>query len=145
MKTTFTKLVSTLLCLVFCSILPAAAQEGESASQQEDGVLFSYNSSRLQASSRPILDEFANMLKQNPDMKVEIAGHTDDNNRTNTPQLNDKLSQQRANTVKQYLVARGIAAKRLTATGYGATQPVADNATVGGMAQNRRVELRIQQ
>lgn len=144
MRTTVTKLAYALICLAFCSILPASAQSVEGTAQQDEGVRFSYNSSRLQDSARPVLDDFAEMLKREPAVKVEIAGHTDDNNRNNDPRLNETLSRQRAETVKKYLISRGIAAKRLTAVGYGTTQPVADNATVIGQAQNRRVELRTQ-
>ncbi|MBV2234853.1 MAG: TolC family outer membrane protein [Sterolibacterium sp.] len=108
------------------------------------GVTFEYYSAKLRPESRPVLDDVAATLQKNADLKVEIAGHTDNQNRSKNPQLNVDLSQQRATAVMEYLISRGIAADRLTAKGYGETQPVADNATAEGQAKNRRVELRIQ-
>jgi outer membrane protein OmpA-like peptidoglycan-associated protein len=73
-------------------------------------------------------------------LTIEIAGHTDD---VGEPEANQKLSEDRANSVKQYLEKKGIAPERLTAKGYGDTQPVADNATASGKQKNRRTEVRI--
>jgi outer membrane protein OmpA-like peptidoglycan-associated protein len=73
-------------------------------------------------------------------MKIEIAGHTDSDGEDET---NIKLSQGRANAVMNYLINKGIASSRLTAKGYGETQPVAGNDTESGKQQNRRTEVRI--
>lgn len=107
------------------------------------GVSFEYYSAKLRQDSLPVLNEVVETLRKNADLKVEIAGHTDSQNRSKDPQLNVKLSQKRANAVMEYLVSRGIAASRLTARGYGESQPVADNATAEGQSRNRRVELRV--
>jgi adhesin transport system outer membrane protein len=109
------------------------------------GVNFEYASSKLRADSFPVLDEMAQTLQRYPELKVEVAGHTDNNNHSKNPKLNEQLSQNRANAVMNYLVGHGVVADRLSAKGYGASQPVADNATEEGQAKNRRVELRIQQ
>jgi OOP family OmpA-OmpF porin len=85
------------------------------------------------------LDEVVNVLKSNPDIKVEIQGHTDNRG---AAEFNMMLSAKRANAVLEYLVNQGIAPDRLTAVGYGLTQPAASNATPEGRAQNRRVELK---
>jgi outer membrane protein OmpA-like peptidoglycan-associated protein len=74
-----------------------------------------------------------------PDVKVEIAGHTD---WTGSDAYNLKLSNARADAVMQYLISKGVKADNLTARGYGETQPIADNNTDEGRAKNRRVELR---
>ena len=71
---------------------------------------------------------------------IEIAGHTDD---VGAAEANQTLSEDRANTVRDYLLKKGIALERVTAKGYGDTQPVADNSTAGGKQKNRRTEVRI--
>jgi outer membrane protein OmpA-like peptidoglycan-associated protein len=103
------------------------------------GVQFEKNSDALTAASHAVLDEVADSLRANADVNVEIAGHTD---ATGEDAYNLGLSRRRAEAVRAYLVRRGVAAERLAARGYGETQPVADNDTRDGRAQNRRVELR---
>ena len=71
-------------------------------------------------------------------LRLEVQGHTDD---SGSPEHNARLSGDRAASVKDWLIAHGIAASRLTSKGYGATKPVADNHTPGGRAKNRRVDL----
>lgn len=110
---------------------------------QLKGVNFEYASAKLRPDSYPALDEVAQTLQRYPDLKVEVAGHTDSNNHSKNPALNQQLSTRRAQTVMNYLVAHGVAADRLAAMGYGESQPVADNGTEDGQAKNRRVELRI--
>lgn len=87
------------------------------------------------------LKEYVEYLQANPNKKVTISGHTDNRG---TRALNQALSTARANTVKAYLISKGISADRIHAKGYGFDQPVADNATAEGRAQNRRVELDIE-
>jgi OOP family OmpA-OmpF porin len=77
---------------------------------------------------------------KNPDVKIEIQGHTDN---IGSDKHNQILSLQRAETVKYYLIAKGVAANRLTTVGYGKTRPIADNKTEQGRGINRRIELKI--
>lgn len=86
------------------------------------------------------LDKLAAYLKEYPDIKVEISGHTDN---VGSEKDNQLLSENRAKAVVEYLTAKGIEPKRLSYRGYGSSQPVADNTTEEGRAQNRRVELKV--
>lgn len=103
------------------------------------GVNFESGLATLRPESFAILDQVAASLVANPDIRIEIGGHTDN---TGNPGTNVQLSQQRANTVLQYLASKGVSRFHMAARGYGATRPVATNATAAGRAQNRRVELR---
>lgn len=103
------------------------------------GVNFETGKAVLTAESQAILDPVAASLVANPEVRVEVGGHTDN---TGSAATNTRLSQQRAAAVRQYLIDRGVAADRLTARGYGPSQPVAPNTTADGRAQNRRVELK---
>jgi outer membrane protein OmpA-like peptidoglycan-associated protein len=102
------------------------------------GVDFATGSARLTTPAQAILDGVAQMLLANPDVRVEVGGHTDS---TGSAEVNTRLSQERAEAVVAYLVKKGVSADRLTAHGYGSDRPIADNATPEGRAQNRRVEL----
>ena len=82
--------------------------------------------------------EIADAIKTVGGRRFQVAGHTDSKGKDD---YNMKLSQERAEAVRNYLISKGIAAERLTAKGYGETKPVADNATEEGRTQNRRVEL----
>ena len=104
------------------------------------GVNFATNSATLTPGSRSVLDETAATLARNPDLRAEVAGHTDS---TGSAARNRTLSQQRAESVVKYLVSKGANPANLTARGYGPDQPVADNRTAQGRSLNRRVELRI--
>lgn len=106
------------------------------------GILFHTNSAELRSESIAVLNATADTLNANPGVGVEIAGHTDSDGDAG---YNQDLSERRANTVRDYLVSKGVSGSRLSAAGYGESQPVADNATAQGKAQNRRVELRITQ
>lgn len=86
------------------------------------------------------LDKVVEMMQKHPNMRIELGGHTDNVGR---PESNQKLSEQRAKAVYDYLVSHGIAAERLTYKGYGQTQPVADNDTAEGRLQNRRTVFTI--
>ncbi|HEU4763037.1 MAG TPA: OmpA family protein [Gemmatimonadales bacterium] len=103
------------------------------------GVTFRSGSSALTPNSRPILDQVAAALVANPDLKVEVQGHTDN---TGSRATNIRLSQQRANTVRLYLISKGVDGARLTARGYGPDVPKVPNTTAAGRAENRRVELK---
>ncbi|MDQ3137482.1 MAG: OmpA family protein, partial [Gemmatimonadota bacterium] len=103
------------------------------------GVNFEVNKAVLLEESRDILGDVAQSLVANPVVTVEVAGHTDN---TGPRALNDSLSLARAESVKAFLVERGVGADRMTVNGYAWDQPVAGNRTASGRAQNRRVELR---
>jgi outer membrane protein OmpA-like peptidoglycan-associated protein len=103
------------------------------------GVNFEINKAVLLPVSRDILGDVAQSLVANPDVTVEVAGHTDN---TGPRPLNDSLSLARAESVKAFLVEHGVEASRMTVHGYAWDQPVASNKTASGRAQNRRVELR---
>jgi OOP family OmpA-OmpF porin len=104
------------------------------------GVNFDFGSANLKMESYPVLLHAVMVLLQNPDTRVEIGGHTDNVGSDNS---NKSLALKRANTVKNYLVARGISAGRLTTVGYGETIPIADNKTTEGRAMNRRIEFKV--
>jgi len=105
------------------------------------GVQFTTGSARLTSNSLPIIAAAAVTLKQNPNLKIEIAGYTD---YQGSALINRRLSQRRANTVMIELIKNGVDANSLTAKGYGEVNPVASNRTANGRATNRRVELKIQ-
>ena len=105
-----------------------------------EGVNFQTNSDRLVTGAESILSDAAATLRKNPTIKVEVAGHTDSDG---AAEYNEGLSARRAQTVHDYLAANGVDVSRMTVRGYGEAQPVADNSTAAGKAQNRRVVLRI--
>jgi outer membrane protein OmpA-like peptidoglycan-associated protein len=106
----------------------------------DSGILFATNSSTLNQASITALTQFANSLKSNPETDVQIFGHTDS---TGSDKINIPLSQQRAGSVQNFLMGQGITGSRMTSQGMGSAQPVADNSTVAGRTQNRRVEVYI--
>ncbi|MDD5056739.1 MAG: OmpA family protein [Sideroxydans sp.] len=104
-----------------------------------EGASFATGSSTLLKTANEKLQVVVDAAKQHPEITLEVSGHTD--NRGNKA-ANQKLSQNRANAVKAYLVKQGVAADNITATGYADAQPIADNKTVEGRATNRRVEVK---
>ena len=104
----------------------------------ESGILFETGKSDLSFSSRNALDRFANSLLSNPDTDIKVYGHTDS---TGSDAINNPLSQRRAEAVFRYLMMRGVNSLRMQSMGFGSTQPIADNNTTWGRAQNRRVEI----
>ena len=105
-----------------------------------EGVNFQTNSDRLVPGAESILNDAAATLNKNPTIKVEVAGHTDSDGAAD---YNESLSARRAQTVHDYLASHGVAVNRMTVRGYGEAEPIADNSTSAGKAQNRRVVLRI--
>ena len=104
------------------------------------GIFFDVDKDTIKKTSRPTLDNAVKVLKDFPDVNVEIGGHTDsDGSRDH----NVDLSQRRAESVRKYLIDKGIDGSRLTAKGYGPDQPIADNATKKGKSQNRRIEFKL--
>lgn len=105
---------------------------------QLHGILFDLDKPTLQQESTKQLQHVVVLLKENPELKLEVQGHTDDQG---SEDYNLKLSQKRAETVVAYLRLFGIDPGRLTPIGYGESEPVAPNTTEEGRAKNRRVEL----
>jgi OOP family OmpA-OmpF porin len=104
-----------------------------------EDIRFANGKAELTASSTPVLQEIAAALKASPQLKAEIQGHTDSKGSLS---LNERLSQQRADAVRNYLIDQGITPERLSAKGYGPHKPIASNDNAEGRAQNRRVELK---
>jgi outer membrane protein OmpA-like peptidoglycan-associated protein len=102
------------------------------------GINFDVDKATIKPESMGTLNMIVQVLKDNPDVKFEIDGHTDN---TGTPQHNKDLSQQRADAVKTQLISLGVDASRLTSKGFGDTKPISDNNTFEGKANNRRVEF----
>ena len=111
------------------------------------GINFDFNKYNIKREFAPVLDEAAQILKDNPDVKVTVEGHTDS---IGSDSYNQRLSERRAAAVKHYLVSRGVAADRLETVGYGESRPIAPNTTPNGRdnpegrAMNRRAELKVQ-
>ena len=103
------------------------------------GLAFAYKSTQLHADSLPRLDKVVRAMEGNPDLRVHIGGHTDS---IGSDPYNLRMSQARAESVRDYLAGKGITAERMTTRGYGEGRPVADNATEAGREANRRVVLR---
>lgn len=103
-------------------------------------IFFETNRYELSPASLIELDKLVTLLDENPTLKIEISGHTDNVGKAESNLL---LSDNRARAVVNYLVSKKIEAKRLTAKGYGLSKPVADNSTEEGRAQNRRTEMKI--
>ncbi|NIC04090.1 OmpA family protein [Billgrantia bachuensis] len=116
---------------------PAPAPEFEPVVLDSE-VTFAFDSAEIRESAYPTLDQVASTLRENPRMRVSIEGHTDS---VGSNQYNMDLSQRRADSVRDFLVSRGIDTNRMTTRGYGEEQPVATNETDAGRAQNRRVEI----
>jgi len=103
------------------------------------GVLFTSGKSELLPTAQLKLNEVATALtEQDPESTMVVEGHTDSQGK---PDFNQKLSEARAQSVRDYLVSRGIASDRISAQGFGPTRTVGDNATAEGRANNRRVEI----
>ena len=105
-----------------------------------NNVFFDANKSKIKEESFSELNEIAVFLKENPNIWVEIGGHT---NGLPEDDFCNKLSNDRAESVRQYLIGQGADADRITWKGYGKTQPIADNSTLAGRTKNQRVELKI--
>ncbi|HEX2846532.1 MAG TPA: OmpA family protein [Chitinophagaceae bacterium] len=102
-------------------------------------VQFLSGSATLTKAAKAELDKGATILSEHPEIKISIEGHTDN---TGKEASNQKLSEKRADAVKAYFVQKGISADRLVTVGYGQSMPIADNKTVKGRAENRRVEFK---
>ncbi|MFT3719620.1 OmpA family protein [Pseudorhodoferax sp.] len=125
----------------------ATAGTGVSVTQTADNQLkleipsdISFDTGRadIRPSLRPILDQFANGLRDQPNTEIRIIGHTDS---TGSDAINDPLSLQRANSARDYLADRGVDPRRILTAGRGSHEPIADNGSDAGRARNRRVEI----
>ncbi len=122
-----------------CPVL-FVVQEGRARPLVLTGVTFETGRSALTQESYRILNEVAASLLAHPEVRIEIAGHTDS---TGPRSLNMRLSRERARSVLTYLAQRGVSPSRMVAQGYGPDRPIATNETASGRAQNRRVELHL--
>lgn len=102
------------------------------------GITFDFDKSNLKPEFYPVLDNVARTLQEYNQTVVEVAGHTDS---VGSDAYNQKLSEQRANTVASHLMSRGLNRERFIVVGAGETRPIASNDTEAGRAQNRRVEI----
>jgi outer membrane protein OmpA-like peptidoglycan-associated protein len=125
---------------------PAAAERSRRASFGDalgrldtSSVAFEAGSATFAAGSEVALGQLEQLLKTWPEFRIRIGGHTDN---TGRPDVNLRLSRERSRAVADWLSARGVPAEQIIAKGYGATQPIADNATESGRSQNRRIEVR---
>ncbi len=103
-------------------------------------LYFPFRSHTLSPESKYELKRLIALMRENPGMKVEISGHTDN---VGTPKMNNELSLRRAESVAGYLVKSGVEKRRLVAKGYGSSRPVEDNKTEDGRGKNRRVEIEV--
>lgn len=114
-------------------------REGEGIIVKFDsGILFDVDQAALKGAARSNIESLATSLKNNPQTNILIVGHTD---ASGTDAYNYKLSERRAAAVKSYAVSQGITGARLTTEGRGETEPISDNTSDTGKAQNRRVEI----
>jgi outer membrane protein OmpA-like peptidoglycan-associated protein len=105
-----------------------------------ENVQFEFNSSELTAGSSESLDKVVDAMNEYSTLRIEVQAHSDN---SGDAAYNQSLSEERANSVRDYLIAKGIAPDRIEAKGYGESQPIADNDTREGRAANRRVELKV--
>ena len=105
-----------------------------------DNILFQTGSAKLKKSSYEPLDKFADLLKKNPEVRIEVSGHTDN---VGKAAVNKRLSKARAKSVRDYLAGQGVAEDRIDYEGYGMEQPVESNKTKAGREKNRRVEVKV--
>ena len=104
----------------------------------DSGILFDFNKATLKADAKKQLDKFAAEMADMPETDITVLGHTDN---IGSAEANQKVSDNRANAVSNYLQSKGIAKSRIVAEGHSYNEPVASNDTEAGRAQNRRVEI----
>lgn len=114
--------------------------ENEIAVNLTNDILFDYNSYALRSESKSTLQNLADNFRKYPEEQIEVEGHTD---AVGSHESNQRLSEQRADTVRNYLVDQGVTGTRINSVGFGETRPKATNDTPEGRQLNRRVEIRI--
>jgi OOP family OmpA-OmpF porin len=105
-----------------------------------DDVLFDFDRSNIKPEAAAILDRLVAFMNENKDKKVNLSGHTDN---VGTEAYNQRLSERRANSVRDYISKKGVDTSRISAQGFGESKPIADNKTREGRAKNRRVEIKV--
>src|SRR6476620_10714842 len=105
-----------------------------------DDVLFDFEKSNIKPEAGAILDRLVAFMNENKDKSVNLSGHTDN---VGTEAYNQRLSERRVNSVKDYIVKKGVDAGRVWGQGFGESKPIADNKTREGRAKNRRVEIKV--
>ena len=103
-----------------------------------EGANFEFDSTKLRSGEITKLNEVVSFAERHEDAQLESSGHTDS---VGTEEYNQKLSEGRAESVKAYMVKKGVSAHRIDTVGYGESKPMADNATSEGRELNRRVEI----
>lgn len=116
---------------------PPAPEEGTKIISLE-GTHFDFDKATLKPEAMSKLDEAVRIMNEHPGIRINVEGHTDS---MGSDAYNQKLSDQRSASVVSYLLGKGVATDRMTATGFGESRPVASNDTAEGRAQNRRVDL----
>ncbi len=139
--------VRILVLLVSATLLFAPTARADATARIEGGrialsapLVFETHGGTLVPADAPLLDAVASLLRAHPTMTIEIGAHTDSRG---SEAFNQRVTQSVADQVRMALIARGIAASRLVAVGYGETRPIADDATPAGRAANRRIELAV--
>jgi outer membrane protein OmpA-like peptidoglycan-associated protein len=105
-----------------------------------ENITFDVGKATILVASEPVLGQLLKVLQDNPEIRVEIAGHTD---KMGSPKKNLVLSQARAAAVVKWLMDKNVKTDRMVSQGYGDTRPVADNKTKAGRAKNRRIEIAV--
>jgi OOP family OmpA-OmpF porin len=103
-------------------------------------VLFDFDKSTLKPATTQILDRLVAFMIENKDKSANLAGYTDN---VGTEAYNQALSERRVNSVKSYVVGKGVDSGRVSGQGFGESKPIADNKTAEGRAKNRRVEIKV--
>ena len=117
------------------------ARKGDNITLNMPGnVTFAFNSANIDPQFYPVLNDVAAVLREYNQTVVEVAGHTDN---IGSEEVNQRLSEQRANSVGNYLIGQGLVRERFEIIGMGKNYPIADNNTDAGRALNRRVEIRV--
>ena len=116
--------------------LPAEVSKMLSTSAQK--VSFTANSTKLSTASNTSLNQIVKIMKDYPELKLKVEGHTD-----NVEKNAETLSEQRAASVKTYLVSKGISSDRIEVEGIGSSMPISDNNTTAGRTKNRRVDIKV--
>ena len=122
-----------------CPGTPKGAKVNDKGCWVLEGIQFDTGKWDIKPKSYPVLDAVVTVLGDNPTLKLEVQGHTDN---VGSQASNQKLSENRAASVMEYLVAKGIQRERLSSAGYGFSKPMASNDTAQGRAKNRRVQLK---
>ena len=105
-----------------------------------DDVLFDFDKSNVKPEAAAILDRLVAFMNENKDKRANLSGHTDS---IGTEAYNQRLSERRVNSVRDYVVKKGVDGERMSGQGFGESKPIADNKTKEGRAKNRRVEIKV--